>query len=125
MVIAIFAFLGCYYILANLFGALFLAAEGFISLMVLGCLAFGALALFGGSRSRWAWMPCFLCLLGSVAIEVLAPYEAMIEILGAIALAVVITVLIKRPMLQYVRRDAARTGGPRLRTWQQVLIRIL
>lgn len=125
MVIAIFSFLGCYYILANLFGALFLAMEGFISLMVLGVLAFGALAIFTGPRGRWAWTPCILCLIASVGIEVLAPYEAMLEILGASILALIATIAVKRPMWEYVRRDAARAGGPRLRTWQQVLIRIL
>ena len=51
-----------------------------------------------------------------------------IMILGSIGVAAVATFNIKRPMLDYVRRDAARSaaaGGPRLAVWQRTVIRLI
>lgn len=112
MVTFIGLFFGVYYILATFLGALFLAREGVVSVLILLMLAFGALAIFGNSRR--AWTPAILCLLGMVAFEVLAPYEAMLEIVGALILAGIGTYVVKRQIVAYIRRDVTRPGGPRL-----------
>lgn len=126
MVIFVVLFRESFKVLDLLLGALFVSSEGFLSLMALLTFAFVALAIAG--HQRWAWTGAILSIILAAAIEVLAPHESMLVVLGAIAVAVIVTVMIKRPMLRYLRRDAARpasAGGPRIPNWMRIVLTLI
>lgn len=123
MITLIGLFLGCYYILAMFLDAIILEASAICTLLALIVLACGALAIF--AHQRRAWTPAILCLLGMVAIELMTPHIAMVEIVFAALLAIIATLRIKREISDYIRRDAARPGGPTLRPWAIIVLRVI
>lgn len=126
MVIFFVLFLEAFRLLDPLLGALFLASNGMMSLMALLVLGFGALAIF--VHQRWAWAAAIISILVMVGLEQLAPHESMLVVLGAIAVAGIITVVIKRYIFGVLRRDAARpasVGGPRIPGWAALILRLI
>lgn len=123
MITLIGLFLGCYYILAMFLDAIVLEASAFCTLLALIMLCCGALAIF--AHQNRAWTPAILCLFGMVAIELLAQHVAMVEIVFAALLAIIATLRIKREIAGYIRRDAARPGGPTLRPWMTTVLRFI
>ena len=121
MITFIALFYGCYCILSMFLDAIFIEASAVMTFLALAMLCCGALALF--AHVRQAWTPCILCLFGMVAIELLAPHIAMVEIVSAVVLAGIATFHIKREIVRYIRRNASRPGGSTLPPWLQNLLR--
>lgn len=123
MLTLIALFLGCYYILAMFLDAIVLEASAVCALLFLIMIGCGALAIVANQKR--AWTPAIISLLGTVAIQLLAQHVAMVEIVFAVILAIIATYRIKREIAGYIRRDAARPGGPMLQPWMTTLLRFI
>lgn len=123
MITLIALFLGFYRILSPFIDAIFQASAQLNQVLALMLIAFGALAIF--AKMKWATPAAIITLIAMVALELLGPSAAMIEILGSLVLAIVSTVVLKRSINRYIRQDAARRDGPRLSPNMVTFLRLI
>ena len=119
-------FMEAFRLLDQFLGAVFLSSSELISLMVLILFGFGALAIF--AHQRWAWAAAIISLLVIVGLETMSPHKSMLVILGSIAVAGAITAIIKRYIMDFLRRDARRSvsvGGPRVPRWLRLVLTLI
>lgn len=119
MIIALIIFLGTFSISQVFLGAFFASAEAVASVCTLAIFACIALAVFCKMQRAWAGM--FIAIIVMVAVDVLAPHEAMLEICLSAIIAVIGTVAVKRPIMQWLRRDARRSD-PRVPQWLRLIL---
>lgn len=126
MLIFIALFSAAIAVISWVIGFILASAQAIMSFLLLIVLACVAIAIFSKNNRAWTWM--FIGVLIMVGMETLAPHAvAVVKILAAIVAAIA-TVSIKRPMLQYVRRDRARpanVGGPRLHPAVRFILTII
>lgn len=111
MIIFALSFIGTVSLVSSFVASIFASAAALSKFCALLVFAFVALAI--GTRSRLAWTAMFLVVLVMVALDVLAPYSAVIAKVLAFVIACVATYFIKNPILRYVRNDQ-RSNNPRL-----------
>ncbi len=127
MVIFILLFLGVFSLLDPFFAALFAASGAVTSFCVLLIFAFVALALTAHNQNRW-WGLMFLAVIAMVAIDILAPFEGMLVILGSAFIAFIGTVTIKTHINRFLRADAHRpitAGGPVVPQWLRGILMVI
>ena len=126
MLIFIALFSAAIAVISWVIGFILASAQAIMSFLLLIVLACVASAVFSKNNRAWTWM--FICVLIMAGMGMLAPHAvAVVKILAAIVAAIA-TVSIKRPMLQYVRRDRARpanVGGPRLHPAVRFILTII
>ena len=88
---------------------------------LLALLIFATLAMtFIQSTRRFAWVGFVMVILLYVAVDVLQPYTVSIAWIISAILAIVATVVVKRPMLRMVRRN--RNNLP---AWSRIVLSII
>ncbi len=126
MLIFIILFFSAVTLISWVVGFILASAQAITTFVVLIIFACVASAVFSRNNRAWTWM--FIGVLIMVGMETLAPHAvAVVKILAAIVAAIA-TVSIKRPMLQYVRRDRVRpanVGGPRLHPAVRVILTLI
>lgn len=126
MIIFGFLFLAIFSIAQMIFGAFFASIEAVTSVCALAIFACIAVAVFMKVQRAWGWM--FIAIILMVAVEYLAPYESMIEIIVSIIVAIIGAVFVKRPILSWLRADAQRPtsqGGPKVPSWLRTVLTIV
>lgn len=122
MIIFALSFIGTVSLVSSFVASIFASAAALSKFCALLVFAFVALAI--GTRSRLAWTAMFLVVLIMVALDVLAPYSAVIAKVLAFVIACVATYFIKNPILRYVRNDQ-RSNNPRLSPVIRTVLRII
>lgn len=122
MIIFGLTFVGTVSFASGFIAGIFASAAALSKFCALLVFAFVALAI--GTRSRLAWTAMFLVVLVMVALDVLAPYSAVIAKVLAFIVACVVTYFIKNPILRYVRHDQ-RSDNPRLSPIIRTVLRII
>ena len=122
MIIFALTFVGTVSFASGFIAGIFASAAALSKFCALLVFAFVALAI--GTRSRLAWTAMFLVVLVMVALDVLAPYSAVIAKVLAFVIACVATYFIKNPILRYVRNDQ-RSNNPRLSPVIRTILRII
>ena len=122
MIIFALSFIGTVSLVSSFVASIFASAVALSQFCALLVFAFVALAI--GTRSRLAWTAMFLVVLVMVALDVLAPYSAVIAKVLAFVIACVATYFIKNPILRYVRNDQ-RSNNPRLSPIIRTVLRII
>ena len=122
MIIFALSFIGTVSLVSSFVASIFASAAALSKFCALLVFAFVALAI--GTRNRLAWTAMFLVVLIMVALDVLAPYSAVIAKVLAFVIACVATYFIKNPILRYVRNDQ-RSNNPRLSPFLRTVLRII
>lgn len=65
---------------------------------------------------RWGWVGFLIAAILYAAVEILAPYQNSVAIVIAAIVAIVIAVIVKRPMWRYARR---------LKGWKRVVFTLI
>lgn len=120
MIIATVAFFITNYVVGTILGGIFGNSAAMYTILTIGILA--AIALwFVPNTKQYALGIAGVLIVAYVAVEVLAPYQVVLTALIAAALAVVVLVQVKRPMLRYLRNG----NGRNLPAWARVCLTLL
>ncbi len=122
MIIYATLFLGLFSVLNPFISAFFASGNAIGSLCSILIFASIAVAVF--LHQRWAWAAMFLSIVAMVAVDVLAPYQSMIVICFSAIIAMMGTVIIKRPINRWIRRDAL-SASPLIPQWLRGILRVL
>ena len=106
-------------LVAQIFGFVYANTSAIYSLLAL--LIFAAIAMmFLQETRRYSGVALFLAVLLYATVGILAPYTWAIGWIVAAIIAIITTVLIKRPMLRMVRRNSGH-----IPTWCRILLSII
>lgn len=120
MIIAAVVFFILSQVAGSIIGGIFSNSEAMYMILVVGI--FAAIALWFVPQTKgYAFGIAGVLIVAYVALQVLAPYASvLITVIAAIA-TVVVLVMVKRPMLRYLRNG----NGRNLPTWARICLTLL